>query len=174
MPCQQNPSSPACQQQLANLALLTGNPYTGIFNNRYPTYRAGIQINLPLFGDRTAGAQYGRALVEGEKLETPRAQLEQAIAVDVRNAIQAVRTAEARLRAAAVARENSFKQYESEQRKLDSGQSDIYKVLDRQTALAAARSAELRAQIELNKAIADLQRAMGNSLKANNIETRVK
>lgn len=174
LPCQQDPNSPACRQQLENLALLTGNAYSGIFDNRYPTYRAGLQINLPLFGDKTAGAQYGRALVEGERLETQRAQIEQLIQIDVRNSLQAVRTAEARLRAAAIARENSAKQYESERRKLDVGQSDIYKVLDRQTAYAAARSAELRAQTELNKAIADLQRATGISLKANNIQARLR
>lgn len=174
LPCQQDPNSPACRQQLQNLALLTGNAYSGVFDNRYPTYRAGLQINLPLFGDRTANAQYGRSLVEGERLETQRAQIEQLIQIDVRNSLQAVRTAEARLRAAAIARENSAKQYESERRKLDVGQSDIYKVLDRQTAYAAARSAELRAQTELNKAIADLQRATGNSLKANNIQARLR
>lgn len=172
--CEQDPTSPACQQQRANLALLTGNAYSGVFNNRYPTYRVGITVNLPLFGDKTAGAQYGRSLVEGEKIETQRAQLEQNIQVDVRNSIQAVRTAEAKLRAAAIARENSAKQYDSEQRKLDAGQSDIYKVLERQTALTSARSAELRAQTELNKAIADLQRATGNSLKANNVEARLR
>ncbi|MGD9629278.1 MAG: TolC family protein [Pyrinomonadaceae bacterium] len=168
-PCTTDPTSPACQQQLANLALLTGNAYNGVFNNRYPTYRVGVQINLPLFGDKTAGANYGKALVEGEKIETQRAQLEQAIQVDVRNAIQSLRMAEAKLRSAAIARENSVKQYESEQRKLDAGQSDIYKVLERQTALTVARSNELRAQTDLNKAIADLQRATGNSLKANNV-----
>lgn len=156
-------------QQQANLELLTGNAYGGVFANRYPTYRVGIQFNLPLFGDKTAGANYGKALVEGEKIETQRAQLEQTIQVDVRNAIQALRTAEAKLRAAAIARENSVKQYESEQRKLDAGQSDIYKVLERQTALTVARSNELRAQTDLNKSIADLQRATGNSLKANNV-----
>ena len=37
-----------------------------------------------------------------------------------------------------------------------------------------ARSAELRAQTELNKAIAELQRATGNSLKANNVEARLR
>ncbi len=173
-PCTTNPNSPDCQQQLANLALLTGNPYSGIFSNKYPTYRVGIQFNLPLFGDKTAKAQLGRALVEGERLETQREQLEQNIQVDVRNALQTLRTAEARLRAAAISRENSVKQYESEQRKLDNGQSDIYRVLERQTALTSARSAELRAQTELNKAISDLQRATGNSLKANNVEARLR
>ena len=134
-PCVTNPTSPECLQQRANLALLTGNPYTGIFANRYPIYRFGLKFNLPLFGDKTAAAQLGRSLVEGEKIETQREQLEQGIQVKVRNALQAIRTAEARLRSAAIARENSVKQYDSEQRKLDSGQSDVYKVLERQTAL---------------------------------------
>ncbi|MGQ0540313.1 MAG: TolC family protein [Blastocatellia bacterium] len=169
-PCQTDPNSPACQNQLANLRLLTGNPFSGIFANRYPTYRVGIQFNLPLFGDKTSRAQLGRARVEGERLEVQREALEQTVQAEVRNALQAMRTAEARLRSASVARENTAKQYESEQRKLDSGQSDIYRVLERQTALTAARSNELRARTELNKSIADLQRATGNSLKANNVE----
>ena len=93
----------------------------------------------------------------------------QSIQVEVRNALQSIRTAEARLRSASIARENTQKQYESEQRKLDDGQSDVYKVLERQTALSVARSNELRARTELNKAIADLQRATGNTLKANDV-----
>lgn len=178
--CATNPNTEECVAAARAQALLLqniggpGSSVTDIFSNKYPTFRVGVQFNLPLFGDKTARAQYGRSLVEGQRLETVREQLEQNIQVDVRNALQAVRTAEARLRAAAISRENLTKQYESEQRKLDEGQSDIYKVLDRQTQLAAARSAELRAQTELNKAIADLQRATGNSLKANNVEARLR
>ena len=122
----------------------------------------------------TAAGQLGHAIVEGERIEAQREQAEQSIQVDVRNALQSIRTGEARLRTAALVRENTARQYESEQRKLDNGQSDIYKVLERQTALAAARSAELRARTDLNKAIAELQRATGNSLKANDIETKLK
>ena len=172
--CNVDPTSPACQQQQANLAALTGNPYSGIFSNKYPAYRVGVTFNLPLFGDKTSGAQFGRSIVEGERLDVQRQQLEQNIQVDVRNALQTLHTAEARLRAAAISRENSAKQYESEQRKLDNGQSDIYRVLERQTALTQARSNELRAQTELNKAISDLQRATGNSLKANNVSLNLK
>ena len=150
----------------------SGTAFTDILSNKYPTYRAGIQFNLPIFGDKTARAQYGRSLVEGERLDDQRQQLEQNIQVEVRNALQAVRTAEARLRAAAISRENSERQYESERRKLDEGQSDIYRVLDRQTQLSTARSSELRARTELNKSIADLQRATGNTLKENNIDTK--
>jgi outer membrane protein len=161
----------AQQQQLATL---TGSSFTDIFANRYPTFRAGLVFNLPLFGDKTAKANLGKSLVQGTQIQTQREQIEQNIQVDVRNALQAVRTSEARLRSAAISRDNSQKQYESEQRKLDAGQSDVYKVLERQTALINAKSNELRAQTELNKAIADLQRATGNSLKANNVEARLR
>lgn len=153
-----------------NLIGGAGQAFANLLTNRYPTFRVGVQVDLPIFGNKTAKAQLGRSLVEGERLQTQREQIEQQVQVDVRNALQTLRTAEARLRSAAIARENSEKQYASEQRKLDSGQSDIYTVLERQTALSVARSNELRAQTELNKAIADLQRATGNSLKENNVQ----
>ncbi|MBK8465929.1 MAG: TolC family protein [Chloracidobacterium sp.] len=177
--CAEDPTTPECVAAAQALQALLqnvgggGTAVSDIFRNKYPTYRVGLQFNIPLFGDKSSRAQYGRSLVEGERLETQREQAEQTIQVEVRNALQAIRTSEGRLRAAAVARENTAKQYESEQRKLDSGQSDIYKVLERQTALAAAKSNELKARTDLNKAIADLQRATGNSLRANNIEPKL-
>ncbi len=164
------------QQQAALLQSIggAGSTFTDILANKYPTFRVGVQFNLPLFGNKTAKANLGKSLVQSEQIKTQREQIELVIQTDVRNALQSLRTAEARLRSAAIARSNSEKQYESEQRKLDAGQTDIYKVLERQTALVNARSAELRAQTELNKAIADLQRATGNSLKANDVEARVR
>lgn len=170
----QQQQAAAAQQNLLNNVGGSETTFTDILTNKYPTVRVGVQFNLPLFGNKTAKANLGRSLVEGEQIKTQREQVEQNIQVDVRNALQALRTSESRLRSAAIARENSQKQYESEQRKLDSGQSDIYKVLERQTELVNARSAELRAQTELNKAIADLQRATGNSLKANDVEARLR
>lgn len=177
--CANSTNPAACQaaqsaQQQAFLNQIGGSAtaYSDIFGNKYPTFRIGLNFNIPLFGDKTAKAQLGHAIVEGERLDVQREQIEQGIQVEVRNALQAIRTAEARLRSAAIARQNSEKQYESEKRKLDEGQSDVYKVLERQTALSVARSNELRARTELNKAIADLQRATGNTLKANDIETK--
>jgi outer membrane protein TolC len=141
--------------------------------NRFNNYRVGVQINLPL-RNRTAQAQLGRSLVEGERLATQREQLEQSIQVEVRNALQLVRSAEARLHSAVIQRQASEQQYQSEQRKLDAGQSTVFLVLERQTALTTARGSELRAQTDLNKAIADLQRATGNALTTNSIVVRVR
>src|SRR4030095_10580395 len=145
-----------------------GQSLQNLLANRYGTARVGVQISLPL-RNRTAEAQLGRSLVEGERLGTQREQLEQTIQVDVRNALQAVRSSEARLRAAVATREANEKQFTSEQRKLDAGQSTTFLVLERQTALTDARARELKAQTDLNKAIADLQRATGNALHANSI-----
>jgi outer membrane protein len=141
--------------------------------NRYNNFRVGVQLNLPI-RNRTAEAQLGRSLVEGERIQTQREQLEQLIQIDVRNALQSVRTAESRLRAAASARQASEQQYESEQRKFDAGQSTLFLVLERQTALTTARGNELRAQTDLNKSIAELQRATGNTLEANNVTVSVR
>src|SRR5713226_7666401 len=145
-----------------------GQSLANLGSNQFNNYRVGVSISLPL-RNRTAEGQLGHALIEGKRIATQREQLEQLIQVDVRNALQSITTAEARLRSAAVARESAEQQYESEKRKLDAGQSTVFFVLERQTALATARGNELRAQTDLNKAIAELQRATGNSLAANNV-----
>lgn len=145
-----------------------GQSLQNLLANRYGTVRVGVQISLP-FRNRTAEAQLGRSLVEGERIATQREQLEQAIQVEVRNALQSMRSAEARLRAAVATREANEQQFASEQRKLDAGQSTTFLVLERQTALTTARGLELKAQTDLNKAIADLQRATGNALSVNSI-----
>jgi len=144
-----------------------------LLSNRYGNLRVGVQINLPL-RNRTAEAQYGRTLVEGERLVAQREQLEQTIQVEVRNALQAMRSAEARLQAAAATRSANEQQLTSEQRRLDAGQSTTFLVLERQTALTASRGAELKAQTDLNKALADLQRATGNALTANSVVVSVR
>jgi len=145
-----------------------GQSLQNLAANRYNNFRVGVQISLPL-RNRTAEANLGRSLVEGERIATQREQLEQSIQVDVRNALQSMRSAEARLRAAVATREANEQQFASEQRRLDAGQSTTFLVLERQTQLTTARGLELKAQTDLNKSIADLQRATGNALRVNSI-----
>src|SRR5829696_1636336 len=166
---------PIVPPQVLNPDLLGGfgQSLQGLLANRYSNFRVGVQISLPL-RNRTAEAQLGRSLVEGERIGTQREQLEQTIQVDVRNALQAMRSSEARLRAAVATREANEQQFASEQRKLDAGQSTVFLVLERQTSLTEARGRELQAQTDLNKAIADLQRATGNALRVNSIVVRVR
>ena len=156
-----------------NLVGSYGQSLENLLANRYNNFKVGVQINFPL-RNRTAEAQLGRSLVEGQRIATQREQLEQNIQVEVRNSLQSVRSAETRLRAAIATREFNEQQYASEQRKLDAGQSTVFLVLERQTALTTAKGLELKAQTDLNKAIADLQKATGNSLSVNSIVVRVR
>jgi HAE1 family hydrophobic/amphiphilic exporter-1 len=150
-----------------------GQSLSNLGSNQFNNFRVGVAISLPLH-NRTAEGQLGHSLVEGKRIATQREQLEQLIQVEIRNALQSLKTASARLRSAAIASSTAEQQYESEKRKLDVGQSTVFLVLERQTALATARGNELRAQTDLNKSIAELQRATGNSLSANNVTVTVR
>jgi HAE1 family hydrophobic/amphiphilic exporter-1 len=135
----------------------------------YPTYRVGVRISLP-FGNRTAKANFGRTLVEGERIRNQRAQIEQIIEADVRNTTQSLRSAEARLNSAAASRASAEQLYQSEQRQFRAGTTTVFLVMQRQNELVAARGRELQAQTDLNKAVSEFQRATGTTLSANSVE----
>src|ERR671933_1577503 len=135
---------------------------------RYPTARAGVVLSLPL-RNRTAEANLGRSLAQGSRINDQIKQQEQLIEADVRNSVQAVRSAEARLAAAAASRTSAEQQYESQQRQFRAGTTTVFLVLQAQTTLLQARASELQAQTALNKAISQLQHATGNTLEANNV-----
>ncbi|HEY0099398.1 MAG TPA: TolC family protein [Pyrinomonadaceae bacterium] len=156
-----------------NPNLVGGYPQSlsNLLGNDYPTYRVGVRVELP-FRNRTAQANLGRSLAEGRRIVNQRAQTEQLIEADVRNATQTLRSAEARLASAAATRSSAEQQYESEQRQFRAGTTTVFLVLQRQNELLAARGRELQAQTDLNKAIAEFQRATGNTLGANNVSVR--
>lgn len=135
----------------------------------YPTYRVGVTISLP-FGNRTAKANLGRTLAEGTQIENSKAQTEQTIEADVRNALQTLRSAEARLQSAAATRSSAEQLFESEQRQFRAGTSTVFLVFQRQTTLISSRAIELQAQTDLNKAISTFQRVIGSTLTANSVE----
>src|ERR1044072_3836400 len=139
-----------------------------MFGQDNPSFRVGVRISLPL-KNRTAKADLGHSLAEGRRLDTVKKQTEQLIEADVRNTIQTVRSVQARLAAAAASRTAAEQQYTSEQRKFQSGMSTVYLVLQRQTELVTARGRELQTQTDLNKAIADFQRAIGNTFRYRNV-----
>ena len=117
-----------------------------------------------------AKANLGRTLVEGDRLQNQRAQEEETIESEVRNAVQALRSAEARLNAAVAARAAAEEIYASEQRQFRAGTTTLFLVLQRQTELITARGNELQAQTALNQAISEFHRATGTTLTTNNIQ----
>jgi HAE1 family hydrophobic/amphiphilic exporter-1 len=150
-----------------------GQSLSNLFASRFPTVRFGVQVELPIF-NRQAEAQFALSLEEGSQIQTRRQQLDQLIKVDVRTALQSVRTAEARLRASAEARGASEQQYESEVRKYNGGHSTTYLVLDRQVALINARGVELKCQMDINKGISELERATGRTFQSLNLVVKTR
>jgi outer membrane protein len=128
----------------------------------------GATISFPL-RNRTAEANLASARIQREQLEATLRSQDQVIEVDVRNAAQAVETARRRVLAAREARVNAEMQLEGEQRLYQVGRSTTFLLFQRENALTNARNAELRAETDYNKALADLQRATSTTLRANNV-----
>ncbi len=95
-----------------------------------------------------------------------------AVVSDVRTSAQALDSAKARFQAASRARDSAEEQYQSEQRQFKAGTSTLFLVLQRQTDMITARSRELRAQADVGRAIADLERANGSTLEKQKIELK--
>jgi outer membrane protein TolC len=139
-----------------------------LFNFRTRNISLGVSIQIP-FKNKTAEAELAGARIQHGQLEASMRSQEQIIEVDVRNAAQSVETARARVLAAREARRNAELQLEGEQRLYQVGRSTTFLLFQRENALTNARNAELRAETDYNKALADLQRATSTTLRANNV-----
>jgi outer membrane protein TolC len=125
-------------------------------------------VELP-FGNRTAKANVARAEIAAEQIARQRQRLEQVIELEVRNALQAVRSSEERLDAASSAQRNASEQYESERRRFEAGLSTVFLVWSARPRWSTRRRRELRARADLNQAIAVLDRAVGGTLERHGV-----
>jgi HAE1 family hydrophobic/amphiphilic exporter-1 len=148
-----------------------GDSLSNLFQQKYRTFQAGVSINLPL-RNRTAEANLARTLAAGRQLKTLRQRVEQLVEADVRNALQAVATAEKRVDSARAGRIASQAQLDSEERRFRVGETTNFFVLTRQNQLSEARSREMRALADHNIAVAQLQRAIATTLETFNIQLK--
>ena len=140
-----------------------------LFRSDAPNFSAGVTISLP-FGNRTARANLAGARIQEERLAARTREQEQIVMVEVRNAVQTVETARQRVLTARRARENAEIQLAGERKLYEAGRSTTFLLFQRENTLTNARNAEIRAETDYNKAVADLQRATATTLRSNNIE----
>ena len=145
-----------------------GKTLSNLFSLNTYNITVGVAIQIP-FKNKTAEANLAGARIQKEQLEASTRSQDQVIEVDVRNSAQAVETSRRRVLAAREARINAELQLEGEQRLYQVGRSTTFLLFQRQNALTNARDAELRAETDYNKALADLQRATSTTLRANNV-----
>jgi outer membrane protein len=146
-----------------------GNSLRNLFRSDAPNYSVGVTISFPL-RNRTAKANLAGAEIEKNRLATQTRIQEQTVIVEVRNAVQAVETGRQRVLAARRARENAEIQLEGERKLFENGRSTTFLLFQRENALTNARNAEIRAETDYNKAIANLQRATSTTFQMNNIQ----
>jgi outer membrane protein len=140
-----------------------------MFRNDAPNYSIGVTISFP-FRNRTAKAGLAGARVLENQIATQMRAQEQVVIVEVRNAVQAVETARQRVLSARRARENAEELLKGERALFDAGRSTTFLLFQRENALTNARNAEIRAETDYNKAVADLQRATSTTFQMNNIQ----
>lgn len=145
-----------------------GKDLSNLFGFKTRNVTVGLAIQFP-FKNKTAQADLAGARIQKEQLEASTRSQDQIIEVDVRNSAQAVETSRRRVLSAREARVNAEMQLEGEQRLYQVGRSTTFLLFQRENALTNARNAELRAETDYNKALADLQRATSTTLRANNI-----
>ena len=145
-----------------------GKDLTNLFGFGTRNITVGVAISFP-FHNKTAEANLAGARIQREQLDASYRSQDQAIEMDVRNAAQSVDTAQKRVVASRAARESAEAQLTGEQKLYEVGRSTTFLLLQRQQELTAARTTELQAQTDYNKALADLQRATGSTLRANNV-----
>jgi len=96
--------------------------------------------------------------------------LKQQVALEVRQAIVSLTQGKAQVEAANEALKLAAQVVDAEQQKLESGVSTTYNVILRQRDLTTARQAQITASVTYAKALVDMHRATGATLKENGIE----
>ena len=139
-----------------------------LFRSDAPNFSIGVTFSFPI-RNRTAKANYDGARVQEEQLAARTRGQEEVVIIEVRNAVQAVETARQRVLTARRARENAEIQLEGERKLYEAGKSTTFLLFTRENTLTNARNAEIRAETDYNKALADLQRATATAFRANNI-----
>ena len=146
-----------------------GTAFRQAFTYNYTGYSAGISIQIPL-SNRAARADNARAATDKRISENRLTAQAQQIALEVRNALTQVEMNKAKIDAAEIARELAERRLEAEQRKFDLGASTIRFVLEEQRNVAQAQTDALQSLVNYTKSLVDFDRAIGMTLKKNNIE----
>jgi len=146
--------------------------YSGMFRNlargNSPFYSFGAVLTIPL-GNRTARSNYKISRAEQRQALIALQQLEQTIMLQIEDAVNLARTNFERVGTTREARRFAEAALEAEQTKLENGKSMSFFILQLQRDLTSARSIEIQALADYNKALAQLALREGTILERHNL-----
>jgi outer membrane protein TolC len=166
------------------LLYLDNNPWTGVVVGKIPgslwdsfrdaskflysNWSVSFTLSIPL-SNIIGRANLALAKTELAEAQAKQKAREQQVMLEVSEAVKNLETLAKSVEAFRVAREYAEKRLEAETKKLAVGLTTNFFVLDAQEKLAAARSAELKAMVDYNLALARLEKAIGTSLQSRKI-----
>ncbi len=132
-----------------------GSVLGDIFTNAFPAWTVAVNVSYPL-GQSTQEASLARARVQHSQSQTQIKNQELQVATQVRSTARQVTTNQQRVQTTRVSRELAERRLDAEERKLAAGTSTSFVVFQAQRDLALARNNELRALLDFNKSLVDL------------------
>lgn len=135
----------------------------------YPVWTVQLNVSYPI-GASAADAAYARAQLQTQQVQAQLRQLELQVATEVTNAVLQIRAIARRIEAATAARELAEEQLAAEQSRFDAGLSTNFFVVQAQRDLSTARDTELRAILDQQKALIELDRVQRTSLSQAGIQ----
>lgn len=151
----------------------SGFEFSGLFTDyqdgSQPFWSAGAIFSIPI-SNTGARARHRNARAQLETSILEMKDLEQTIMAQIDDRIKFAKVSYRRIDATRAAREFAQAALEAEEEKLANGQSTSFEVLRLQRDLIDARSTEISALTEYNKALADLAQSEGSTLQRHRIE----
>jgi outer membrane protein TolC len=147
----------------------TGKSLSQDFAGEYPEYASGMNLVIPI-RNRSAQADNLRARLEQQQLDVGMQRLKQQVGLEVRQALVSLTQGKAQVAASDQAVKLAGQAVDAERAKLDAGASTTYNVILRQRDLVSARQAQISASVAYAKALVDIHRATGATLRENGID----
>ena len=139
-----------------------------IFGRDYPSYSAGLSLNVPL-RNRAAQADY---VTTGLQMRQDELQLQKQlnqVRVDVQNAVVGLQQARSRYDSAVKARVLQQQTLDADKKRYTLGASTVFQVIQDQQALGASQTTEVQALANYSHARIAFDQAMGTTLEVNHI-----
>ncbi|MHC4138312.1 MAG: TolC family protein [Planctomycetota bacterium] len=145
-----------------------GNAADRIFSEDFQSQFFRLALEVPL-GNREARSNYSKAKLEARESVLSRNKIEQDIVVEVRTAVREIKKNTESIKATEKARELAQARLEAEDKKFKVGRSTSLEVLRAQDNLTIAEGKAVKALIDYQISLGDLDAKMGTILESNNI-----
>jgi HAE1 family hydrophobic/amphiphilic exporter-1 len=133
-----------------------GSVLSDLFATDYPSWTATVNISYPI-GTSQPEAALARARLQRSQQQTQLRNQQLQVETEVRNRARQVTTNQQRVRSTRASRELAERRLDAEQRKFAAGTSTNFLVFQAQRDLAQARNNELRAILDYNQSVVDLE-----------------